>query len=33
MQPTPPALAAVLERVRHAFDPERKLNPGRIDAN
>jgi glycolate oxidase FAD binding subunit len=33
MQPVPPALAAVLERLRHAFDPERKLNPGRIDAN
>jgi glycolate oxidase FAD binding subunit len=30
-QPPTAALAQVLERVRHAFDPARRLNPGRLD--
>jgi glycolate oxidase FAD binding subunit len=29
--PQPPALAALGERVKRAFDPEGKLNPGRME--
>jgi glycolate dehydrogenase FAD-binding subunit len=29
-QPQPAAIAAAAERLRHAFDPRRKLNPGRM---
>jgi glycolate oxidase FAD binding subunit len=29
-QPQPAPLAAIAERVKHAFDPKRKLNPGRM---
>ena len=29
-QPQPAAIAAAAERLRHAFDPKRKLNPGRM---
>lgn len=29
-QPQPAPLAAAAERVRHAFDPKRRLNPGRM---
>jgi len=30
-QPPPAALAQVLARVRHAFDPDNRLSPGRMD--
>jgi FAD/FMN-containing dehydrogenase len=30
-QPPSAALAQVIERVRDAFDPDRRLNPGRMD--
>ena len=29
-QPQPPALAAALQRVKLAFDPDGRLNPGRL---
>jgi glycolate oxidase FAD binding subunit len=29
-QPQPPALAAVTRRVKHAFDPDGRLSPGRL---
>lgn len=29
-QPQPPALAAATRRVKHAFDPDERLNPGRL---
>src|SRR5690606_16857650 len=29
-QPQPPAMAALTQRVRHAFDPRGLLNPGRM---
>ena len=31
LQPPGAALGQVLERVRAAFDPDRRLNPGRMD--
>jgi glycolate oxidase FAD binding subunit len=31
LQPPGAALAQALDRVRDAFDPERRLNPGRMD--
>jgi glycolate oxidase FAD binding subunit len=30
-QPQPPALAAAMRRLKHAFDPAERLNPGRLD--